>query len=109
MVREPSHGHGGQVGPPSDHARRIREIVAAQTGLTADTLTEDAGLQAGTWTSLQHLSVLIAVANIFGFELDPRLVRDLTTVRDMIRHVATGRWPVPGRPGELTDNGGGHD
>ena len=90
MVREPSHGHGGQLEPPSDHARLVREIVAAQTGLNAETLTEDAGLRAGTWTSLQHLSVLIAVANVFSFELDPQLVRGLTTVRDMIRHVATG-------------------
>lgn len=111
MVREPSDGHGGRLGPPADHARLVREIVAAQTGLDAAALTEDAGLRAGTWTSLQHLSVLIVVADTFDFDLNPRLVRDLTTVREMVRHVgyesAAGAQPA-GSPGELTYDRGGH-
>jgi acyl carrier protein len=75
----------------------VREVVAAHTGLVAGELTVDAGLRAGTWTSLQHLTVLLAVAERVGFALDARLVRDLNTIEDLVRHVVS------------TDNGGGYD
>ncbi|MEU8926700.1 PPOX class F420-dependent oxidoreductase [Kitasatospora sp. NPDC048545] len=50
-------------------------------------LGPDAGLLAGTWTSLQHVTILLELADTFGFRVDAQLVQELTTVAAMRQHV----------------------
>jgi acyl carrier protein len=85
----------------TDPGRRVREIVSQVTGLGTSELPDDAGLPSRAWTSLQHLSVLLAVAEQFGFDLAPDLVRDLTTVGALIQHIRSRSFlPRPDRPGD---------
>jgi acyl carrier protein len=85
----------------TDAARQVREIVSQVTGVRIGELSDYAGLPSRTWTSLQHLPVLLAVAERFGFDLVPELVRDLTTVGALVRHVQTRQsLPRPDKPGD---------
>jgi acyl carrier protein len=98
MVRQQLAGDGEGM---TDTAWRVREIVSQVTGLGTGELPDDAGLPSRTWTSLQHLSVLLAVAEQFGFDLAPDLVRDLTTVGALIQHVRSRSFPPhPDSPGD---------
>ncbi|MFD7709614.1 acyl carrier protein [Streptomyces sp. NPDC059785] len=65
----------------------VREIVAATLGRQQADITADSGLSAGSWSSLQHLGILLALSQRFGFDLSPRLVHDLTTVRAMAEYL----------------------
>jgi PPOX class probable F420-dependent enzyme len=76
------------------------EIVATALGREPAELTADSGLPTGDWSSLQHLPVLLALAETFGFPLSPRVVQELTTVRAMAHHVEITQagHEVPPRP-----------
>lgn len=98
MVRKQLAGDGEGM---TDTARRVRETVSQVTGLGTGELPDDAGLPSRTWTSLQHLSVLLAVAEQFDFDLAPDLVRDLTTVGALIQHIRSRSClPRSDRPGD---------
>jgi acyl carrier protein len=84
----------------SDPRQQVREIVSRVTGVRTAELSEEAGLPSRTWTSVQHLSVLLAVAERFGFDLAPDLVRDLTTVGALARYVRQRSLPRPDRSGD---------
>jgi acyl carrier protein len=84
----------------TDTALRVREIVSRVTGVRTAELTDQAGLPSRTWTSVQHLSVLLAVAERFDFDLAPDLVRDLTTVGALVRYVRHRPHPRPDRSGD---------
>jgi acyl carrier protein len=67
---------------------RLEEIVAEVLGPAAD--EGDDGTGAGairTWTSLQHVRIVVAVANEFGIRITPRQARsfrDIEGLRDLL-------------------------
>jgi len=91
VVREEHDGHGRELNMDTDTSEVVRELIAWHTEQPVSALTDDAGMTTGTWNSLKHLTVLTAVAQRFGFSLDPRLVRDLTTVGALVRYARDHR------------------
>ncbi|MEU6671553.1 acyl carrier protein [Streptomyces sp. NPDC046727] len=66
----------------------IRREIAEVVGAGPDGIGNDASLTAGSWNSLQHLTILLRLSERYGFAVDPVLVQELTSVRAMAAHVA---------------------
>ncbi|WP_145909958.1 PPOX class F420-dependent oxidoreductase [Kitasatospora viridis] len=70
-------------------------VVAAVIGVPPGQLGGAAGLTDGSWSSMQHITILLDLAGAFGFELTPRLVQELTTVAAMQAFVSDRRDRAP--------------
>jgi len=66
----------------------VRREIADVVGVDPDTIGDDASLTGGSWTSLQHLSLLLSLGERYGFAVDPVLIQELTSLDALYSHVA---------------------
>ena len=69
--------------------QRIKDILAREWGIAAETIPDDAAL--GTfekWDSLGHIAVALALSQELGFDLDADAVQSLRSVPRIVEFVA---------------------
>ncbi|HEX7658438.1 MAG TPA: acyl carrier protein [Pseudonocardiaceae bacterium] len=78
----------GEMAPAASQVfDRVRSIVGRSVGREPSTIPVNAGLKNGDWSSLVHVKILIQLGKEFGFVVTARLVRDLTSIPDIVEFV----------------------
>ena len=68
---------------------RVKRVLAAEWNVEAAGIPDDASLNGYEhWDSLGHISIMLALAAEFNFELDPENVQALTSLPAIFDHVA---------------------
>lgn len=59
----------------------IRSVVGEVLSIDPNTLSDTDGFSKGTWSSLNHMTILLALSERFGFDVTPEAVRDMTSLK----------------------------
>ncbi len=68
--------------------QRLRRLVAVQLQLPEADISEDSGIgQPPKWDSMAHVSVILAIEQEFGVQVDEALM-NCRTIRELASHLA---------------------
>lgn len=69
------------AGEKTSLQEQVREVIAEVLGMTPNELADDAGVDTvAAWTSLQHLSIIAAIEERFGIQMEMDEMGTATTL-----------------------------